>query len=280
MRTLQFRRGSTHLRNPRWHQGFRKPIVGAVGKVIVVVIAAVAILLAITVLAYVGPFVAVIGVILAAVVIANPGGVGVRLRQSLAWWSIPGMRRASSRAVPFAAMLALYTVPVPIAAFALVHNSTHGSPSSPSGPALAVGGGPTSAAATPTAIVTPGPTVPSTAAATIAATVVATVAPTARPTTPPTRAPTAAPTPRPTPTPPPPPNLCGAPPNPWNYNFCGGGTISNPPSNFCTYFTCIKTFWQSTNGYVEECTDGEYSHSGGVRGSCSKNGGNLRALNP
>src|ERR1700681_2514589 len=97
--------------------------------------------LAITVLGYVGPFVAIIGLILAAVVIVNPGGVGSTLRQSMAWWSIPGMRRASSRAAPFAALLLLYTVPVPVGAFALVHSQNHGSPSSPSGPPLAVGGG-------------------------------------------------------------------------------------------------------------------------------------------
>ncbi len=79
---------------------------------------------------------------------------------------------------------------------------------------------------------------------------------------------------------PPPPNLCGAPANPWNYNFCGVGTIMSPPSNFCSYFSCIPSFWQSTNGYVEECVDGMYSHSGGVSGSCSSHGGNLRPLNP
>ena len=102
-----------------------------------------------------------------------------------------------------------------------------------------------------------------------------TVAPTPRPAVAPTARPTAAPTAPPTA---PPPNLCGAPPNPWNYNFCGGGTISSPPSNFCDYFNCIPSFWQSTKGYVEECQDGTYSHSGGRSGSCSSHGGNLRAL--
>lgn len=83
--------------------------------------------------------------------------------------------------------------------------------------------------------------------------------------------------------PPPPPapkvDLCGAPQNPWNYNFCSGGsTISSPPGTFCSYFNCIKSFWQSTNGYVMQCQDGMYSHSGGVSGSCSQHGGNLRPL--
>jgi hypothetical protein len=104
----------------------------------------------------------------------------------------------------------------------------------------------------------------------VASVVPQTVAPTPRPT-----AAAVAPTSRATA----PPNLCGAPANPWNYNFCGGGTISAPPSNFCTFFNCIVSFWQSTKGYVEECMDGTYSHSGGRSGSCSSHGGNLRALN-
>jgi len=78
--------------------------------------------------------------------------------------------------------------------------------------------------------------------------------------------------------PPPPPNLCGAPPNPWGYNFCGGSFITSPPTNFCDYFACIPSFWISTNGHVEECIDGMYSHSGGQSGSCSTHGGNWRAL--
>jgi len=85
------------------------------------------------------------------------------------------------------------------------------------------------------------------------------------------------PTPAPPP-PPPPPNLCGAPSNPWGYNFCGGSYIYSPPGSFCGYFNCIPSFWTSTNGYVEECQDGTYSHSGGVSGSCSHHGGNLRPL--
>jgi hypothetical protein len=247
--------------------------VGAVGKVIVlVVIAAVAIVLAITVLGYVGPFVAVLGVLLAAVVVINPGGVGGSLRLSMAWWSIPGMRRASARAAPFATLLLLYTVPVPVGAFALLHGVSHGSPSSPSGPALAVGGGATSAGVTPVAV-TPASTLPPTVS-TIAPAVVRTAAPTRPPTAPPTARPTAIPAP--------PPNLCGAPPNPWNYNFCGrGGTISAPPGNLCLYFKpCTGTFWTSTKGYVEQCVDGYYSHSGGRPGSCSTHGGNRRPLNP
>jgi hypothetical protein len=137
-----------------------------------------------------------------------------------------------------------------------------GSPQASSTAAVA-----TSITAQPTTSL-PMPTVIATVAPTVA---LQTVAPTAAPTARPTAVPTARPTA-------PPPNLCGAPPNPWNYNFCGGGTISSPPSNFCSYFNCIPSFWQSTKGYVEECQDGTYSHSGGRSGSCSSHGGNLRAL--
>lgn len=74
-------------------------------------------------------------------------------------------------------------------------------------------------------------------------------------------------------------NLCGAPANPWNYNFCGGSSISDPPANFCDIgaFSCINNFWNG-GGYVIECKDGMYSKSGGRSGSCSYHGGNWRAL--
>jgi hypothetical protein len=74
---------------------------------------------------------------------------------------------------------------------------------------------------------------------------------------------------------------CGAPANPWGYNFCdyySGNTITNPPTNFCNYFSCIASFWTQTNGYVVECNDTKYSHSGGVSGACSSHGGVWRAL--
>jgi hypothetical protein len=100
---------------------------------------------------------------------------------------------------------------------------------------------------------------------------------TQRPTSNPSPAATPTPT-SPPPPPPPPPNTCGAPANPWGYNFCAGNVIYSPPSTFCNYFNCIPSFWTYTNGYVEECADATYSHSGGRSGSCSHHGGNLRAL--
>jgi hypothetical protein len=72
-------------------------------------------------------------------------------------------------------------------------------------------------------------------------------------------------------------DLCGAPANPYGYNFCGGSNITNPPSDICNYLSCISNFWNG-RGYVEQCQDGMFSKSGGIQGSCSYHGGNRRPL--
>lgn len=77
--------------------------------------------------------------------------------------------------------------------------------------------------------------------------------------------------------PPPPKNLCGAPQNPYGYNFCGGSTITNPESDVCNYFNCIASFWNGT-GYMVECQDTTYSMSGGHSGACSHHSGELRPV--
>ena len=67
--------------------------------------------------------------------------------------------------------------------------------------------------------------------------------------------------------------LCGAPSNPYGYNFCGDGPlITSPAGDICSYFSCIGYFW-SGNGYMVECRDGEFSMSGGIDDVCSYNGG-------
>ncbi len=127
---------------------------------------------------------------------------------------------------------------------------------------------------------------PTTGASPAVLTATATPVPTASPTPAPTLKPVVvAPPPPPPPArtaPPPPPrppfNYCGAPANPWHYNFCGGNVIYAVPSDFCGYFACIKSFWNQTNGYAEECRDGLYSHSGGRNGACSYHDGELRPL--
>jgi hypothetical protein len=75
------------------------------------------------------------------------------------------------------------------------------------------------------------------------------------------------------------PHVCGSPLNPWCFSVLGGGSlIYRPPNDFCLYFNCISSFSIYDNGYVIQCADGEFSHSGGVQGSCSYHGGNWRPL--
>jgi hypothetical protein len=114
-----------------------------------------------------------------------------------------------------------------------------------------------------------------------------TVAPTATsiPTSTPIPAPTLAPMPTPVPTATPtqpvaaPTGING---NPWGFDFNPGAPIYGRyiPSSFCSYFSCIASFWQdgTTTSYVVECQDGMYSRSGGLRGSCSRHGGDLAIL--
>jgi hypothetical protein len=143
---------------------------------------------------------------------------------------------------------------------------------------------PSHTALAPSTAATPTRTVAATSSP--SATATATASPTASPTAAPTKAPvivvaTPKPTVRPTQKPPPPPpafNYCGAPANPWHYNFCSGNVIYAVPSGFCSYFPCIPSFWNQTNGYAEECVDGKYSHSGGRPGACSYHHGELRPL--
>lgn len=125
-------------------------------------------------------------------------------------------------------------------------------------------------------------------------TVKPTTAPTSTPTPIPTATPTPVPTPTPTPVPPTPTPEPTQPPadtaptqpvasdavngNPWGYNFTHGTRIYAPADGFCNYFACVTTFTTSANGYVVECVNGKYSHSGGQKGVCSRDGGWWRDL--
>jgi hypothetical protein len=70
--------------------------------------------------------------------------------------------------------------------------------------------------------------------------------------------------------------------NPWNYSFdaTGGQLLYSPVPGFCAgqYFQCVSDFWERSNGYVVECRNGLYSHSGGIQGACSRDGGVWRPL--
>jgi hypothetical protein len=71
---------------------------------------------------------------------------------------------------------------------------------------------------------------------------------------------------------------CGAPANPYGLNLCGSGRIiTAPPSGVCDYFDCIDSFWNG-HGYMVRCNDGEYSLSGGRRGTCSWHHGEGRPV--
>lgn len=111
----------------------------------------------------------------------------------------------------------------------------------------------------------------------VALTDVPSALPAPTPTPVPTTKPTSAPTPKPQPTPTPEPTCQAVNNNPWCFNFSPGNLIYNPPADFCSYFACIGNFWNG-RGYVNECQDGEYSKSGGIRGDCSYHGGELRPL--
>jgi hypothetical protein len=66
-------------------------------------------------------------------------------------------------------------------------------------------------------------------------------------------------------------SLCGAPPNPYGFNFCGRGHLiyaGQLPDGVCSYFACIDNFYNGS-GYMVECGDGRYSMSGGKQGACS-----------
>jgi len=107
------------------------------------------------------------------------------------------------------------------------------------------------------------------------ATLTVTPSPTPKPTPTPTQAPVQQSQPTQQPAPPPP--STGVNNNPWGYDFNSGNYIYSPNSGFCSYFSCINNFWNG-NGYVEECNDGMYGKSGGIQGSCSHHGGNMRPL--
>jgi hypothetical protein len=50
------------------------------------------------------------------------------------------------------------------------------------------------------------------------------------------------------------------------------GSDYAPTSDFCSVHDCIGDF-ENGNGSIVECSDGTFSHSGGVQGACSSHGG-------
>jgi hypothetical protein len=68
------------------------------------------------------------------------------------------------------------------------------------------------------------------------------------------------------------PRLCGAPTNPYGYNFCGGSLIYSPARDICSYLTCAANFWKG-DGYVVQCQDDTFSKTGGKQKVCSQDQG-------
>ncbi|MEV0426511.1 hypothetical protein [Micromonospora sp. NPDC050495] len=70
---------------------------------------------------------------------------------------------------------------------------------------------------------------------------------------------------------------CGAPANPFGYDFCGGDRIRRPDRDVCDWFDCAPGFW-SGRGWLVQCRDGSISLSGGQRDSCARNDGYRRTF--
>ncbi|GAB3063492.1 hypothetical protein [Micromonospora schwarzwaldensis] len=70
---------------------------------------------------------------------------------------------------------------------------------------------------------------------------------------------------------------CGAPVNPFGYDFCGGDRIRKPAAGVCDWFECVPGFW-SGRGWLVQCRDGAISRTGGQRDACAGNRGPRRTL--
>ncbi|WP_130332130.1 hypothetical protein [Micromonospora kangleipakensis] len=67
-------------------------------------------------------------------------------------------------------------------------------------------------------------------------------------------------------------DFCGAPENPYGYNYCGGSYIDDPAPDVCDWFDCVDTLWDG-KGYLVLCEDGLISMTGVQRGPCADHGG-------
>ena len=65
--------------------------------------------------------------------------------------------------------------------------------------------------------------------------------------------------------------------NPWGYNFGCCKKIFSPPSDFCSYFPCVTTFYDGA-GFVVRCEDLTYSQTGGSKQVCASHEGFDRTL--
>jgi hypothetical protein len=68
-------------------------------------------------------------------------------------------------------------------------------------------------------------------------------------------------------------------PNSSAFNPSSCGSPSSGDGSFCDTHSCIDSFDDGT-GYIVECSDGEWSHSGGRQGACSYHGGETNVTAP
>lgn len=152
-------------------------------------------------------------------------------------------------------------------------------PGVPSGsPGLGAPDSPTTPPATGTTSDPPPGAAPRTAAPTSATTTPATTTPaTGGPPDHPRSSPSATGSSAPTSPSPTPADRCGAPANPYGYNYCGGSYVYAPASDVCDYFACVDNLW-SGNGYLVQCEDGLTSRTGMKGGGCAEHGGTRRPV--
>ncbi|WP_320064978.1 hypothetical protein [Micromonospora sp. RTGN7] len=71
--------------------------------------------------------------------------------------------------------------------------------------------------------------------------------------------------------------LCGAPANPFGYDYCGGSRIRRPDVRVCDVFDCGQDFWAG-KGYLVQCRDGALSLTGGRSDVCATHDGLRRTV--
>ncbi|KXK62196.1 hypothetical protein AWW66_09750 [Micromonospora rosaria] len=71
--------------------------------------------------------------------------------------------------------------------------------------------------------------------------------------------------------------FCGAPRNPFGYDYCGGERVHHPDEAICAWFSCGQDFWLG-EGYLVQCRDGSVSLSGGQPDACARHRGVRRTV--
>ncbi|MER7166172.1 hypothetical protein ABT336_08895 [Micromonospora sp. NPDC000207] len=72
--------------------------------------------------------------------------------------------------------------------------------------------------------------------------------------------------------------FCGAPRNPFGYDYCGQGErIEEPDELLCSWFTCGQDFWEG-KGYLVQCRDGAVTLDGGRPDACAHHQGVRRTV--